>query len=212
MVRLKLGLQNVGLANLDWKYSKIAADRLTEAFENDPCLKYLIGSDEYDYSKAINIHTYTLRLGKRYGSILTTSISVEGISIWIPPSRVDTTPWMFIRSGGLNLEKTVRKGTLDRLKEYGAYSSKMHHKHVKSPHWYLLSIAVGKQYQGKGFAGRLLKPVLQHFDKTGFPCYLETHNSANIEFYKKYGFQVVEVGKLPSTNKDHFSMLRLPAV
>jgi ribosomal protein S18 acetylase RimI-like enzyme len=210
MMYLKIDSKKIGLLNLKQSSIDKAAERLNEAFDEDPCLKYFLGSEEYNSVKAKNLHLYTLKVGLLYGSILTTSELLEGISIWLPPTRVDVSPWMFIRAGGLSLIWTVRKDILKIMKEYGDYSSKIHHKNVVIPHWYLFSIGVGKEYQGKGFAGKMLTPVLNYFDQSGYPCYLETHNPKNIKFYENYGFKVVEVGILPDSEKKHYAMLRMP--
>ena len=209
-MNLKLESKIIGLTNLKKSSIDLAADRLNEAFDEDPCIKYFLGSDNYNYIKAKNIHRYALNVGFLYGSILTTSDLLEGISIWLPPSKVDVSSWMFIRAGGLSLKKTVRQDILKTMKAYGDYSTIIHHQNIAVPHWYLFSIGVGKEYQGKGFAGKMLKPVFNHFDQTGYPCYLETHNPNNIKFYENYGFKVVEVGVLPNSEKKHYAMLRMP--
>lgn len=206
----KSELEMTGLFKLKASHFDLAADRLNEAFDEDPCIKYLIGSDIYDYKKAINIHKYTLKIGLLYGSILTTGDLLEGITIWLPPFKVDITTWMFIRAGGLTMVKTVRKDFIQVVKKYNDYSLKIHHQNVSIPHWYLLSMGVGKEYQGKGFAGKMLMPVFNFFDQNGYPCYLETHNPRNIAFYEHFGFAMVEEGKLPDSDKKHYAMLRLP--
>lgn len=184
---------------------------ITNAFSEDPCLKFLLDSEEYDYNKAKHIHEYTLRLGFLYGLVLTTSPKNEGIAIWMPPKYVDTSAWMFIRAGGLKLNKLVDKKAVDRLDAYGKYASSLHHKHAKRAHWYLESLSVDPLEQGKGYASRLLKPALEYFDKHKFSCYLETHNAKNVSLYEKYGFKVMEIGSLPGTDKPHWAMLREPA-
>jgi ribosomal protein S18 acetylase RimI-like enzyme len=206
----KLELKMIGLSNLKESNFDLAADRLTEAFDEDPCIKYLLGSETYDYIKAKKLHKNALNIGLLYGSILTTSDLLEGISIWLPPSRVDVTVWMFIRAGGLSLIKTVRKDILKTINEYSNYALKIHHRNVTIPHWYLFSMGVGKEYQGKGFAGKMLNPVFNYFDQAGHPCYLETHNPQNIKFYEHYGFTLVEEGILPNSEKKHYAMLRIP--
>jgi len=206
----KLESQLTGLAELKKSDIDIAADRLTEAFDEDPCIKYLLGSEKYDYAKARPMLKHSLNVGFLYGSILTTGELLEGISIWLPPSRTIVSSWMFIRAGGLGLKRAVRKDILKTMKTYGDYTTKIHHNAIAVPHWYLFSIGVGKQFQGKGFAGKMLKPVLKYFDETGYPCYLETHNPKNITFYEKYGFKIAETGILPDSDKKHYGMVRMP--
>lgn len=137
---LKKELKIYGLCNLRRSNLKLAISRLNEAFDDDPCIKYLIGSDTYDYNKAKNIHKYSLNIGLLYGSLLTTSDLLEGISIWLHSSRANISSWMFIRAGGLSLVKTVRKDFIQIAKHYGDYSMKIHNRNISVPHWYLFSI------------------------------------------------------------------------
>lgn len=54
-----------------------------------------------------------------------------------------------------------------------------------------------------------LRPVFDYLDRQGLPCYLDTHNPANLPFYEHYGFKVVEEGRLPGTDRPHWAMLRM---
>ena len=81
------------------------------------------------------------------------------------------------------MDSQVNSGTISILKKYGTYSSKLHHKYAKEPHWYLMSIGVAKEFQGKGFAKKLILPMLDYLDKNGQSCYLETHNFRNVAYF-----------------------------
>ena len=199
-----------GLHHLMKRDFPLAVSRITDAFDEDPCLKYLLDSDYYDPKKAKYIHEYSVKLGYKYGMIITTGEKVEGVSIWMPPNRVETTSWMFLNAGGLWLKKNVHAQIIKLFQKYGDYSSSIHHNCIREPHWYLLSIAVGKEYQGKGFANKLMNPVLSYFDTNNYPCFLETHNPRNVLFYEKFGFKVAEIGQLPDSDKTHWAMVRYP--
>jgi len=198
------------LSNFEKSETNLAINRLTSAFSEDPCLKYLLDSDVYDPEKAKFIHEYTVRIGLLYGLITTTSKNIEGISIWLPPGKTSVSTWMFIRAGGLRLKKNVHPQFLKIVKLYDKFSSEIHHRNATMKHWYLFSIAVDKQYQGQGYAKQLLIPVLQYFDENNQTCYLETHNPVNVGFYKKFDFEVVETGTLPNSDITHYGMLRKP--
>ncbi|MBL8965498.1 MAG: GNAT family N-acetyltransferase [Spirochaetaceae bacterium] len=169
---------------------------------------HLLDSTSYDPEKAKHIHRYSVRLGLRYGHAFLTGEEAEGVAIWMPPGRSSATTWMFLRSGGLSLAKTVDPGVIDRMRRYGDYSEELHHRAITAPHWYLLSVAVDRAHQGKGFSKRLLEPALAHFDGRGEACYLETHNPNNVDFYENLGFEVAWIGCLPGTRTTHWSMLR----
>jgi GNAT superfamily N-acetyltransferase len=198
------------LSSFEKSETSLAVQRLTSAFSEDPCLKYLLDSDIYDPEKAKFLHEYTIRIGLLYGLITTTSKNIEGISIWLPPGKASVSTWMFIRTGGLRLKKTVHPKFLDIIKKYDNYSSAIHRRNATMPHWYLFSIAVDKQYQGYGYAKQLLIQVLQYFDENNQTCYLETHNPLNVGFYEKFHFEIVETGTLPNSNITHWGMLRKP--
>jgi GNAT superfamily N-acetyltransferase len=198
------------LSDFERSETTLAVQRLTSAFSEDPCLKYLLDSDFYDPIKAKYIHEYSIRIGLQYGLITTTGKNIEGISIWLPPKKANVSTWMFIRAGGLNLKKTVHPKILEMFKKYSKFSSEIHYRHASMPHWYLFSIAVDKQYQGLGYSKQLLIPVLKYFDENNQTCYLETHNPQNVSFYEKFNFEVVEMGTLPNSNITHWGMLRKP--
>jgi len=197
-----------GLINLEKQQFGKAIACLTDAFSEDPCLKYLLNSETYDPEKAKHIHEYTLNIGRLYGYTFATGKEVEGVCIWLPPNRVDVSSWMFIRAGGLGMKRTVYPGIIETIKRYGDYSGEIHHRNAQLPHWYLLSIGISKNNQGRGYANTLMKPMLQYFDKNRQSCYLETHNPKNVAFYERYGFKVVEIGKLPKSEKTHWAMYR----
>jgi len=203
-----------GLINIEKKDLQNSIACLTDAFSEDVCLKYLLDSDYYDPEKARYIHEYTLKYGMLFGHAFTTGSNTEGICIWLPPERQNVsflmTAWMFIRSEGLSLNKKVNPNTVDIVRKYGDYSSELHHRSIAIPHWYLLSVGVAKKFQGQGYAKKLIMPMLNYFDQNLQYCYLETHNPVNVEIYSKYGFHVTETGKLPGTDKTHWSMMREP--
>lgn len=186
-----------------------ATEVLNAAFNEDPCLRYLLRSGDYDPRKARHIHGYTLRLGRLYGSALATSPALEAVCAWLPPGRIHVSTGMFLRAGGLDIARSGLD-VLGAIKLYGDYSDGMHREAIPGPHWYLLTLAVAKASQGKGYATRLLSPVLSLLDARGESAYLETHNPRNVPLYEHFGFKVVAIGKLPGSETTHYSMLRLP--
>lgn len=76
--------------------------------------------------------------------------------------------------------------------------------------WYLYDLAVRPQYQGKGGASRLLRPMLAYFDRIGANCYLETHDAKNVAMYEHFGFAIVEFPTLPHSELRHYAMQRKP--
>lgn len=69
----------------------------------------------------------------------------------------------------------------------------------KTQAWYLEVIAVSPDAQGRGLGGILMQWMLQRI--AGAPCILECTDEANVPFYEKYGFRVVEVTELKAVNE-----------
>jgi ribosomal protein S18 acetylase RimI-like enzyme len=191
---------------------------LTESFTNDPFMQYLMGSNDYDLQKASLFHRFIINYGLKYGIVLATSANFEGIAVWLPPSQKQFSIWRSVMAGvislgkieGINTKKRIQ--FFKRFKGYGEYSAQLHLKYASFPNWHLLEIGIADKYRGKGFASKLLRPVLDELDQVGLHCYLETHNPINVDIYRHFGFNVVMEGKLPNTEKPHWSMVRIPVL
>jgi len=83
-------------------------------------------------------------------------------------------------------------------------------KHPHQPHWYLASLGTAVEQQGKGVGGALMRPVLEHCDAEGIPCYLESSKAQNLPFYRRHGFEVVEEVPLPDEGPTLWTMWREP--
>ncbi len=64
--------------------------------------------------------------------------------------------------------------------------------HPQQPHWYIALLGVHPDQQGKGLGGELLRPVLRQADKESVIVYLECSNPNSLDFYRKYGFEVIK--------------------
>ena len=75
-------------------------------------------------------------------------------------------------------------------------------------HWFLQAIGVDSQFQGRGYASRLLRPMLSRIDEEGLPCYLETLEEQNISLYEHFGFKVIEESGVPDSCLTNWAMWR----
>ena len=83
-------------------------------------------------------------------------------------------------------------------------------KHPHDPHWYLATLGTAVDRQGTGVGSALLRPVLEHCDAEGTPCYLESSKERNVPFYRRHGFEVVEELLLPGDGPPIWTMWRDP--
>ena len=139
-----------------------------------------------------------------FGGCYTTE-GYSGSAIWAPAGKPMQTglsgiltllpvlPYVFS-----NLGNTLRLLTL------------METKHPRQPHWYLATLGTAVEQQGKGVGSALMRPVLEHCDTDGIPCYLESSKERNVPFYRRHGFEVVEELPLPDDGPTLWTMWREP--
>jgi len=187
---------------------KTACDVLSRAFINDAFLNYLEANEKKRAHIQEHYTTFELNYGILYGEAYTTSLNMEGIAVWIHSDNLKDTLWRFIRSGGLNLVFNINPIVLNKMKRADDYFQAFYRRHAPFPHWYLALLGVDTQFQGKGYAGKLLEPMFARIDKENLPCYLETEPEGNVSFYQHYGFEVIDEVVIPKTNVKLWLMLR----
>ncbi len=187
-----------------------ACEMLSRAFFHDSKMTHLIPEIAARKGRSKHLFEFELRYGMIYGDVYTTSPALEGVAVWLPSDKSEITLWRAFRSGGLGLQRHLGKETMDRLMAFSATIDNLHKKHIPSPHCYLFFIGVDPSFQGKGYAGRLLRPMLERLDRKKIPCYLNTQNEKNISLYEHFGFRVIEQLTLPDSDILHTAMQRDP--
>jgi ribosomal protein S18 acetylase RimI-like enzyme len=189
---------------------------LFEAFQDDPFFLYAFGKRHNDKTLVSMMHRFTLRLGLRYGLVQSPTAAIEGVAIWLSPGHASITPSRAVRAGvfGLGMhflkEGMIAGSFIQRMAAFSTFSDQLHKRHAHLPHWYLLAIGIDRRDRGKGYGSRLLRPMLARCDSERLPCYLETHNEANLELYRHFGFQIMEEGWIPRSDTRQWAMLRMP--
>ena len=114
---------------------------------------------------------------------------VAGVAAWLPPHAypiairrqvaqvvhlAPALPW------GLAAAREARRGQL---------AIRTHHQQAAS-HYYLRSLGVRPEWQGKGIGAALVAPILERADREGVGCYLTTATVDNVSWYERFGFTV----------------------
>ena len=186
-----------------------AAALLARAFAADPLYRYLFPDPAQRDSLLLSFFNFRARFGILYGEVYATSPALEGIVVWLP-SSTPMNRWRLLRSGGFAFFTQASAETRQRMSNLMQFTSEMHHRQAPFPHWHLSPVAVDPAHQGKGLGGKLLRATLDQAERQKLPCFLETQSERNVAFYRRYGFEVVEVGTIPGTDLSHWTMLRQP--
>jgi ribosomal protein S18 acetylase RimI-like enzyme len=179
------------------------------AFAEDPTTAYLIPEPK----KRVNLHyafEYYFRLSLLDNEeTYVTSAACEGVAGWVR-SGTHGSFINILRAGWPSLP--LRCGWRSLIREiimdnrYGNLRERLSPK----PHLYLSTLAVAPEYQGLGYASRLMKPMLERLDNEGMPAYVETQNLKNKSMYEHWGFDLLKEDRMPGTDLTLYLMLRRP--
>jgi len=206
--RLNMDNQTGKLLRLTLKERDAATAVLGRAFAEYELLRYYFHDETQRRAVADTFVFIALSVCLKYGEVCATSEKLEGVAAWLPPGKAPFGSWQMIRSVPLSILFRFGRQGANRLRAYGSYIDNLHRKLVQYPHWYLQIIGVNPAYQGQGFSGRLLRPVLERIDLERLPCFLETNTEKNAAIYRRFGFEVISADKIPGTEVMSFAMLR----
>lgn len=137
----------------------------------------------------------TLPFGETYGAF-TTAGAAKAVAAWMPPGTYPRTPFREAAFLARSAPAMIRTGR--RLPPALQLLAAIDKVHPKVEHWYLSLLAVDPDLQGHGVGGALLTAMLERCDAAGLPAYLETQTEANVAWYGRFGFAVVDTIRLPA--------------
>ncbi|TDJ13418.1 MAG: GNAT family N-acetyltransferase [Deltaproteobacteria bacterium] len=76
-------------------------------------------------------------------------------------------------------------------RRWGDVFSRLDEIHLIEPHWYLGTLGIDPDHQGRGVGTAMLRHWLEFATGDPAPIYLETDRVANVSFYQRQGFDVV---------------------
>lgn len=196
------------MIRLNKSHIKSAGILLGRALFDDPVSIHVIPDSNERKLKLNHVFQMTACLGVLYGEAYATSEDLEGIAVWIPFNNFREKKLRMLRCAIKAKLNKLGRVAGKRFKPIEEINKKMHIQFAPYKHWYLQSLGVGPEFQGKGYGSSLLISKLEKIDEQGLPVYLETSTEKNVKFYEKYGFGVVEEKTIPGTQVTEWFMLR----
>jgi ribosomal protein S18 acetylase RimI-like enzyme len=185
-----------------------ASEVLSRAFLNDPELLHFVPDPVKRQKLLLSMFKLALAHAVDHGEVYAVSLAIEGVAVWLPSDAPELSFWATLRGGGLGLLFRMNRGFLRKMKEDEDFALKLRRQLAPSPHRYLAVLGVDPDFQGKGYASRLLKPMLARLDKEKLPAYLETTAEDYVPMYGHFGFEVIKETVLPSSGAKMWVMLR----
>jgi ribosomal protein S18 acetylase RimI-like enzyme len=189
---------------------KNVIETLVQAFLDDPLLGYFFDEPEGKLRFLKKYFNYRVRNGLLDGSIFASSENIEGIVI-LTQSEYKKFSWVrALRTGGMGLYRAAGSKILKRMQAVESFVVSKRSECISEPYWYLGSLAIHPNHQGKGLAGKLVRHVLDVCSFHRKLCVLETQHDNLVGMYKHFGFEVIDSFTLPDANIPHRIMAKPP--
>jgi GNAT superfamily N-acetyltransferase len=181
------------------------ADALSRAFDSDPPMQWLLPDSGTRVERARRLFEVMLRrvhLGRDY---CYTTEDVVGGALWVPPGtwRLGVVDQVVLLPGML---RVFGRGIARAQRGLTAMESG----HPTVPHYYLDSLGVEPEWQGRGLGSALMQPVLARCDSERMPAYLNAGSPRSRDLYLRHGFRVTEEFRLPEGGPPLWRMWREP--
>lgn len=187
-----------------------AVETLAEAFRDYPLLVHAAPDPEERRHLARAFCAVAVYYALRWGEVHATD-GFEGVAAWLPGEHFPMGAGKALRAVPLRTFLAVGRYGGTRLRAAGAHLDALHHRLAPPGHVFLFILGVRPDCQGRGHAGRLLRPVLARLDGEGRPCYVDTVNPAAVPMYERFGFRVLEATPIPGTPLTGWALLRPPS-
>ena len=196
------GIDRLTSRDTDW-----AAKILEQAFYADPMLNFIYGNSINKPGKLNGFFQVTFRLAALYGDCFATA-EKDGVLMMLPPDQTKMTIGKAYRSGLLAAPFKMGWASLSRMMAFMDFAEKAHKAATPFDHYYIMTVGVLPERQGRGIGKKLMTRALEVVDAHKTPCYLETQNINNVPIYQKFGFEVVSDKELPNGELHNWGMLR----
>ncbi len=200
--------KNENIIRLTKADAKAAARTLARAFQDYPVSVFIEPDAVKREKEQPGAFRSVMVSAMAHGEIYSTSPRMEGVAIWVKgdknrpvaPPRRSAREWLGSLFGD--------KGKQRRRQAFFNFSNEIRARLLFDRYWYLQMLGVDPAHQGKGYSGRLLKPMLARAEREGLPVYLETQLEKNVSLYQHFGFKVVEEGVIPGSDVYSWAMVR----
>ena len=182
------------------------ADALALAFDGDPPMQWFLPDPESRVRRARTLFDLMLSKVHLERDWCYTTDDVVGGALWVPPGnwRLSIVQQLTLLPG---MVRVFGRGLAHAQRGLAV----MEDGHPRTPHYYLDSLGVVPQWQGRGIGSALLVPVLRRCDEERMPAYLNAGSPRSRELYRRHGFDVTEEFALPDGGPSLWRMWREPS-
>ncbi len=186
---------------------RAAADVLVASHTDYPAFRHIFPDRSRRVGALRPFFEATVRDAIPFGAVF--AAGDAALAVWSPPG---TFPWTAARKA--RATPTLLRTLMAAPRSFAAFTAlgaNAARAHPTEPNWYLVALGVRPSEHGRGHGSRLVAAGLARADRDGIACYLETSDPANVRFYERFGFTVVEPElRLVAGGPPHVAMRRPP--
>jgi ribosomal protein S18 acetylase RimI-like enzyme len=169
-----------------------AAASLAAAFHGGQLFSHALPDPAVRAARLPWLFEGTLRHCRRHGRILRVG-DAAAVAGWVPGPRLVLPPLDLVRTGLLATPLRLGPAATWRLEQHEKPTERRLLAALTPATAYLWVLGVRPDAQGTGAGGAALRGALASMGAAGFDrCLLRTDDAANVGFYARHGFAVVE--------------------
>jgi len=179
-----------------------AVRTLAHAFADYPFTRHVVAADDHEERVRRFQELFLTRVGMAYGRVWVAEDG-QAVAAWTTPDR-DPGP------GFAEVGPLVGELAGDRAEAFEAAERVLAPHRPREPVWFLATVGVAPEVQGRGLGSAVLRPGLEAAGRAGHPAFLETSTERNVAFYQRLGFTVTAEVTLPGDGPRTWCMRREP--
>lgn len=180
-----------------------AVATLSAAFADYPFTRHTIAADDHLTRLADMQRLFVSRIGIPHGRVWV-SDDAHAVAVWTTPDSTGLAE-VFAEIGP---ERIRIVG--DRAEHSARTEAALAPHRPTIPTWFLGTVGVRPESQGKGLGRAVIEPGLRAADAAGAAAFLETSLDSNVRLYRRLGFEVVAEVDLPDDGPRTWAMGRQP--
>lgn len=184
-----------------------ASKVLEKAFYTDPMLNFIYGKTINEPGKLNSFFRATFRYAALFGECYSTPDG-DGILMMLPPDQTNMTIGKMFKAGMLAGFFKMGWASLSRSMALMDFVEKQHKAATPFDHYYIMTMGVLPDRQGKGVGRKLMEKALEIVDTNNMPCFLETQSKKNVPIYQRFGFEIVSDKEFQNGKLNNWGMLR----
>lgn len=185
-----------------------ATESLAAAFHDYPLLIHAASDPARRARLSRAFCGVALHYAVRWGEVYATSTRLEGVAAWVAGEHFPMTGPKALRAVPLRYGISLARHGGSRLRSAGAHLDAIQRRLAPPGHMFLFVLGVQPEFRGRGFVGRLLRPVIEQLDRAGRACYVDTVNPLAVPVYEHFGFAVREASPIPRSSLTAWALIR----